>query len=124
VKPDADTVSTVPDDPPEGGPDRAFDPPPAAPPPAPGNPDAAEGGVAVAEGDDEVADAAHPAVRPMTPVASAAAAILRPRRCDSHPVARGLPGMVGSLSFMVTLLVSGNNTESDRRSFEAPVGRL
>jgi hypothetical protein len=29
VKPDLDTLSTVPDAPPAAGPDRAFDPPPA-----------------------------------------------------------------------------------------------
>jgi hypothetical protein len=50
VKPDADTLLTVPDDPPAAGPDRALDPPPPGPgPPAaplPGAPFAA-----VAEGD-------------------------------------------------------------------------
>jgi hypothetical protein len=34
VKPDVDTLATVPDAPPAAGPDRAFDPPPAATPPA------------------------------------------------------------------------------------------
>jgi hypothetical protein len=34
VKPDADTLVTLPDDPPAAGPDRALDPPP----PAPGRP--------------------------------------------------------------------------------------
>src|ERR1700735_3484451 len=31
VKPELDTLVTVPDDPPAAGPERAFDPPPAAP---------------------------------------------------------------------------------------------
>jgi hypothetical protein len=42
VKLDADTLSTVPDDPPAAGPDRALDPPPRA-----GCPDVAEPDVAV-----------------------------------------------------------------------------
>jgi hypothetical protein len=42
VKLDLDTLSTVPDDPPAAGPDRALDPPPR-----PGWPTAAEGDVAV-----------------------------------------------------------------------------
>jgi hypothetical protein len=52
VKPDADTLFTVPDDPPAAGPDRALDPPPpdSGPPPAPVPgapcPAAAEGDVA------------------------------------------------------------------------------
>jgi hypothetical protein len=38
VKPDVDTLPTVPDDPPAAGPDRALDPPPPPPPPNPGLP--------------------------------------------------------------------------------------
>jgi hypothetical protein len=34
VKSDLDTLSTVPDDPPEAGPDRALDPPPGGAPAA------------------------------------------------------------------------------------------
>jgi hypothetical protein len=44
VKLDADTLSTVPDDPPAAGPERAFDPPP----PRAGCPDVAEADVDVA----------------------------------------------------------------------------
>jgi hypothetical protein len=36
VKPDADRLLTVPDDPPVAGPDRALDPPPLKPLPAAG----------------------------------------------------------------------------------------
>jgi hypothetical protein len=36
VKPDVDTLPTVPDDPPAAGPDRALDPPPPEPPLAAG----------------------------------------------------------------------------------------
>jgi hypothetical protein len=43
VKLDVDTLSTVPDDPPAAGPDRAFDPPPRAK----GWPDVAAGDLAV-----------------------------------------------------------------------------
>src|ERR1700694_3811111 len=53
VKLDVETLSTVPDAPPEAGPDRALDPPPPDPrPPAEPPPAAvAEGAVAVAAGD-------------------------------------------------------------------------
>jgi hypothetical protein len=108
VKPDADTLPTVPDEPPEAGPDRALESPPAAPgpgnpgPAAPaGNPEVAEGDVEV--GDEEVEDAAQPAEIPMAATASAAAAIRRPRRFDSHPAPPELPAAC-SWSFMTTLL--------------------
>jgi hypothetical protein len=46
VKPDVETLATVPTDPPAAGPDRAFDPPP----PNPARPDgAAEAAVIAAE---------------------------------------------------------------------------
>jgi hypothetical protein len=71
VKLDVDTLPTVPDAPPEAGPDRALDPPPpAAPLLGPGCPDVAEGDVAVAEG-----DVAQPAESPITAHISAAATI-------------------------------------------------
>ena len=71
MKLDVDTLPTVPDDPPEAGPDRALDPPPpAASLPGPGCPDVAEGDVAVAEG-----DVAQPAESPITAHISAAATI-------------------------------------------------
>jgi hypothetical protein len=77
VKPDADTVLTVPDDPPAAGPDRALDPPPrAAPAPPPACPDAAAEDLAVdgdddavAEGDVEQADS--PTTAPVTAAATA-----------------------------------------------------
>src|ERR1700674_5873249 len=63
VKLDVDTVPTVPDAPPEAGPDRAL--PPAEPPPAP----AADGGVAAAE------DVPQAAERPITTHINTAAMI-------------------------------------------------
>jgi hypothetical protein len=39
AKPDVDTLSTVPDDPPAAGPDRALDPPPPDPGPLEAAPD-------------------------------------------------------------------------------------
>jgi hypothetical protein len=92
VKPDAETLSTVPDAPPEAGPDRALEAPPAALPPGPGNPDV-----------PDVEDAAQPAESPITATAIAAAAIRRPLRFDSHPAPRELPAAC-SWSFMLTLL--------------------
>jgi hypothetical protein len=76
VKPDVDTLSTVPDDPPAAGPDRALDPPP----PDPGPPARPLGGApcpAVAEGDAAVAegDVAAQPESPITAHVSAAAAI-------------------------------------------------
>jgi hypothetical protein len=58
VKPEVDTLLTVPDDPPSAGPDRALDPPPDRGPLPPGTPcpdaaPAAGGDVAVAEVDVE-----------------------------------------------------------------------
>jgi hypothetical protein len=76
VKPDEDTLLTVPDAPPEAGPDRALDPPPPDPlPPAeplPGTdcPAVDVGGVAVAE-----EDMARPTESPITEQTSAAATI-------------------------------------------------
>jgi hypothetical protein len=69
VKLDVETLLTVPDAPPAAGPDRALDPPPAAPLPGPGCP-VAEGDVPVAEG-----DVAQPAESPITADVSAAATI-------------------------------------------------
>jgi hypothetical protein len=71
VKLDVDTLPTVPDDPPEAGPDRALEPPPPeAPLPGPGCPDAAEGDD-VAEGDvgPTEGDVAQPAASPITAAA-------------------------------------------------------
>src|ERR1700682_5408112 len=63
VKFDVDTLATVPDAPPEAGPDRAF--PPAEPAPAPGP----DGGVAAAE------DVPQAAERPITAHINTAAMI-------------------------------------------------
>jgi hypothetical protein len=73
VKLDADTLSTVPDAPPEAAPDRAL----APPLPGTGRPDVAEGDVVGAEGDAVVAegDVAQPAENPITAHISAAARI-------------------------------------------------
>jgi hypothetical protein len=73
VKLDVDTLSTVPDEPPAAGPDRALDPPPGI------RPDIAEEDVA--GGDDAVVaeeDVAHPAHTPIT-AAMSVAATNRPR---------------------------------------------
>jgi hypothetical protein len=72
VKPDAERLSTVPDAPPEAGPDRAFESPPATPL-GPGAPEVAD-----------VEGSAQPAASPITASVSAAAVIRRPRRFDSH----------------------------------------
>jgi hypothetical protein len=108
VKPDVDTLPTVPDEPPAAGPDRALDPPPAAPPlPGPRCPGAAEGDVAVAEGVVAVAEGvvAQPAVSPTTAHVSAAATIHRRLPFGSRRRAgRGSTGLVGSYSCTVALL--------------------
>ena len=73
TKLDVDTLSTVPDAPPEAGPERALDPPPPAAPGGPGGPAVvavAEGEVAVAA--DEVVQAAE---SPITALISAAPTI-------------------------------------------------
>ena len=69
MKPDVDKVSTVPEAPPEAGPDRALDPPPPAP---------------VAEGDVAVAEDVAQAENPITADISAAAMIHRLPRFDSN----------------------------------------
>jgi hypothetical protein len=69
-----DTLSTVPDEPPAAGPDRAFEPPPGI-----RCPDIAEEDVA--GGDDAVVaeeDVVHPAHTPI-PAAMSVAATIRPR---------------------------------------------
>ncbi len=75
MKLDVDTVLTVPDAPPEAGPDRAFDPPPPDPrPPAKPLP------AAVDEGDVTVADdVPQAAASPITADISTAAMIHRLR---------------------------------------------
>jgi hypothetical protein len=79
VKPDVDTLATVPDAPPEAGPDRALDPPPPDPrPPAEPLP------AAVAEGDVTVVEDAPQAESPITAHISAAAMIHRLLRFDSN----------------------------------------
>jgi len=75
VKLDLDTLPTVPDAPPEAGPDRALDPrPPAEPLPAA----VAEGEVAVAEDGPQAAES------PITAHISAAGMIHRLRMFDSN----------------------------------------
>jgi hypothetical protein len=82
VKLDADTLLTLPDDPPAAGPDRALDPPPDPGPPAtplPGAPcpAVAEEDVAVVEGDVAVVEGcvAEQPESPITADISAAATI-------------------------------------------------
>jgi hypothetical protein len=75
VKPDVDTLPTVPDAPPAAGPDRALDPVPPDPRPpvwplvgcpdgADGDEVAADGDDVAAEGDDVAADADEVAEQP------------------------------------------------------------
>ncbi len=94
MKPDVDTVATVPDAPPEAGPDRALDPPPPDPkPPADPLPAAvADGDVAVTE------DVPQAAERPITALISTAGMIHRLLLFDSN---RRTPGRHGCLA-MVT----------------------
>ena len=72
MKPDVETVTTVPDAPPEAGPDRALDPPPPDPRP-PAEPLLA----AVPEGDVAAAEDVPQAETPITAHISAAAMIHR-----------------------------------------------
>jgi hypothetical protein len=103
VKPESDTVPTVPDDPPAAGPDRAFEPPDAGPIAEP--PPAAVVEVllaAVVDVDVAVAEEEPHAESPITPHINAAAAI--PRRL---PVDRNL---VGSEAFMMAFLSGGSRS--------------
>ncbi len=98
VKPDVDTLSTVPDAPPEAGPDRALDPSPPA---------VGEGDVADAEGDVDVAegDVAQPAESPVIAHVSAAAAIHPPFLFDSN---RRTPGERACLATITETDKSGD----------------
>jgi hypothetical protein len=62
----------VPDAPPEAGPDRAFDPPPAAPLPGPAGRDVGEGDVAAAGGTVADEDGAQPAESPIAAITAPA----------------------------------------------------
>jgi hypothetical protein len=114
AKLDVDTLPTVPDAPPEAGPDRALDPPPPDPkPPAeplPGMwcPDVAEADVAVAEGGVAAAegDVAQPAESPITPHISAAATIHRLLLFDSN---RRTPGRRACLAMVTEADQSGED---------------
>jgi hypothetical protein len=108
VKLDADTPSTVPDDPPAAGPDRAFDPAPPEPrPPAapPACPDVAEEDAAVADGDE----VAKPTETPITAHTSTeqTANIHRPFLFDSNRRSHGMR-LVGWYSYIMALLVLGS----------------
>jgi hypothetical protein len=84
VKLDVDTLSTVPDAPPEAGPDRALDPPPPDPRPPAEPPPAA-----VAEGDVAVAEDVPQAASPITADISTAAMVQRLLLCDTNRRAPG-----------------------------------
>ena len=88
MKLDGDTLTTVPDDPPEAGPDRALDPPPPDPrPPAEPLP------AAVAEGDMAVGeDVPQAAKSPITAHITKAAMINRLLVFDSNRRTFGRPG--------------------------------
>ncbi|MDQ6720971.1 MAG: hypothetical protein M3003_09270 [Candidatus Dormibacteraeota bacterium] len=97
VKPDVDTVATVPNAPPDAGPDRALDPRPPEPLPAA----AAEGDVAVAE------DVPQAAVSPITAHIPTAAMIHRLLLFDSH---RRAPGLHSCLAVVAEADESGEDT--------------
>jgi hypothetical protein len=101
VKPDVDTLPTVPAAPPAAGPERALD----APPPDP-TPPAAPLGAAVAEGDVAVAEAVPQADRPITAHIGAAAMSHRVLLCDS--TRRGL-GRRGCLVMVAEADESGED---------------
>jgi hypothetical protein len=96
VKPDDDTLPTVPDDPPAAGPDRALDAPPD--PRAPAEPLAA----AVAEGDVAVAEDVPQAESAITAPVSAAVMVHRLLLFDSN---RRTFVLVVSSSFMSAFLL-------------------
>jgi hypothetical protein len=98
VKPDVDTLPTVPDAPPEAGPDRALDPPP--PDPRPPAAAVGEGDVAVAE------DAPQAAESPITALISAAAMIHRLLLFDSNP---RTPGRSSCLAMVTEAVESGED---------------
>jgi hypothetical protein len=88
VKPDADTLSTVPDDPPAAGPDRAFDPPP---------PRVCCPGAAAAE----VAAVAVP--EPLLEVTLTMPAVPPPITTAAMPAASNLVALLEKLSFRVNI---------------------
>jgi hypothetical protein len=94
VKLDVDMLPTVPDAPPEAGPDRALDPaPPDADPPAtplPGAGCPACGDVAVGEAAVGGEDVARPTETAITAHTSAATTIHLPMRFDSNRLTRAL----------------------------------
>jgi hypothetical protein len=102
VKLDVDTLSTVPDAPPEAGPDRALDPPTPDPrPPAEPLP------AAVAEGDVAVAgDVLQAAESPITAHISTGAMIHRLLLFDSN---RRTPGRRSSLAMVTEADESGED---------------
>ncbi len=87
MKPEVDTLATVPEVPPAAGPDRALDPPPpdpsrpAEPRPGPACPAVVDGEVALAEGEVEVAKLTE---RPIAAHNTATAMIHPALRFDSH----------------------------------------
>jgi hypothetical protein len=100
VKPEPDTLSTVPDDPPAAGPDRALEPPRDAGPIAAPPPPVVEVLLAVVvDGDVVVAEEEPHAESPITPHINAAAVIRRLLLVDRN--------LVGSESFMIAFLSGG-----------------
>ena len=97
MKLDVDRLATVPDDPPEAGPDRALDPAPADPrlPPEPRPAAVGEGDVAVAE------DGPHAEVSPITAHSSTAATVHR-LLFESN---RRIPDLLIVYSFIPLLLL-------------------
>jgi hypothetical protein len=93
VKPDVETLPTVPAAPPAAGPDRALD----APPPDRGPPEAPLG-AAVAEGDVAVAAAVPHADRPISAHIGAAAMTHRLLLCDSNRRCLGRRGFLTTVA--------------------------
>ena len=113
MKLDADTLLTVPDAPPEAGPDRALDPPPPDPrPPAEPLPAAVgEGDVAVAE------DVPQAAESPITTLISTTAMIHRILLFDSN---RRTPGRRSCLAMVTEAAESGEDAGGGGNTALAP----
>jgi hypothetical protein len=111
VKLDVDTLPTVPDAPPDAGPERALDPPPpAAPLPGTGCPDVVEGDVVVAGVDVAVAEVAAIAPPAIPPASSSTTAPVA-SRCLRRRAVVALVSIMSS-SFVITCRSDRSMTET------------
>jgi|SRR5450631_2421166 len=109
---DVDTLPTVPDAPPEAGPDRALDPPPpAAPLPGRRCPEVPEGDPAVADGDvaevDVVVAEATASAPPAIPPASSSPTAPVASRCLRR---RAVVALVSIMSSFFTITCRGDRS--------------